>query len=229
MRILLAEADQALGAFLCRNLQADGHDVCLIHSGAEILTEAFRQEFDLLLMDLELSRVNDSDVLEAIRKIGNGMRVIVLASRAAEAETRIHCLEAGADDCMVKPFALRELKARCRALLRRREHTSAVLRCGGLELNRMEHSVQRENQPVALTNKEFALLECLMLSRGRCVSRASLLERVWNAGSDGNANVVDVYINYLRRKLDTAPGGSLIQTVRGQGYCMGEVVAGAIQ
>ncbi len=201
----------------------------MVQTGAEILMEAQRQEFDLLLMDLELSRTSGTDVLEGVRQMANGMRIFVLAARAAEAETRIDCLEAGADDCMAKPFAVRELKARCRALLRRREHTSAVLRCGALELNRMEHSVQRENQTVALTNKEFALLECLMLSRGRCVSRASLLERVWNTGTDGNANVVDVYINYLRRKLDTAPGGSLIQTVRGQGYCIGEAVAATIQ
>jgi DNA-binding response OmpR family regulator len=227
MRILLAEPDRALAAFLIKNLHNDGHEVCLVESSEQVLVEAQRQDFDLLLMDLELSRNDSLDVLRGLGEMGSGMRVFVLA--AADAETRIHCLEAGADDCMAKPFAMRELKARCRALQRRREHSSSVLRCGGLQLNRMEHSVRRANESVTLTKKEFALLECLMLSRGRCVSRASLLERVWNAGADGNANVVDVYINYLRRKLDREPGGSLIQTIRGQGYCIGEAVASTIQ
>ena len=229
MRILLAEADAALGVFLVRSLTHDGHNVSLVQTQDQALAEALNQDFDLLLLDLELSQADSFSLLRSLREIGNGMRVFVLASGAAETETRIDCLEAGADDCMAKPFAVRELTARCRALLRRRDHTSSVLRCGDLELNRLEHSVQREKQAVTLTKKEFALLECLMLSRGRCVSRASLLERVWNAGADGNANVVDVYINYLRRKLDTTRNGSLIQTVRGQGYYIGEAGAGLIQ
>jgi DNA-binding response OmpR family regulator len=143
------------------------------------------------------------------------MRVLVLSAKADDLETRIACLEGGADDCMMKPFAMRELKARCRALVRRQDG-GAVLRCGGLELNRLQQSLESSQEPIALSRREFGLLEYLMLNRGRCVSRAMLLERVWSTSDAGNTNVVDVYINYLRRKL--GPNASLIETVRGQGY-----------
>ena len=151
-------------------------------------------------------------------QLGNGMRVLVLTAQAADLETRIACLEGGADDCMMKPFAMRELKARCRALVRRQDG-GAVLRCGGLELNRLQQSLECGEESIALSRREFGLLEYLMLNRGRCVSRATLLERVWSASDAGNTNVVDVYINYLRRKL--GPSASLIETVRGQGYRIG--------
>jgi DNA-binding response OmpR family regulator len=123
----------------------------------------------------------------------------------------------------MKPFAMRELKARCRALVRRHDG-GAVLRCGGLELNRLQQSLECGEESIALSRREFGLLEYLMLNRGHCVSRATLLERVWSSGDAGNTNVVDVYINYLRRKLGSS--GSLIETVRGQGYRIGGVEAG---
>ena len=123
----------------------------------------------------------------------------------------------------MKPFAMRELKARCRALARRQDG-GAVLRCGGLELNRLQQSLECGQEPIALSRREFGLLEYLMLNRGRCVSRATLLERVWSTSDAGNTNVVDVYINYLRRKL--GPSGSLIETVRGQGYRIAGLEAG---
>jgi DNA-binding response OmpR family regulator len=115
----------------------------------------------------------------------------------------------------MKPFAMRELKARCRALVRRQDG-DAVLRCGGLELNRLQQSLECGHESIALSRREFGLLEFLMLNRGRCISRAMLLERVWSSSEPANTNVVDVYINYLRRKL--GPSASLIETVRGQGY-----------
>jgi DNA-binding response OmpR family regulator len=141
----------------------------------------------------------------------------------------------GADDFMQKPFSFAELRARCKVLERRRA-TGLVLRHGDLELNRVEHAVTRAGVPVSLTNKEFALLEYLLLHRGRAVSRATLLESVWNMSPEAGTNVVDVYVNYLRRKLHdpllhraasavaenaAEPGEQIIRTVRGQGYSIG--------
>jgi len=149
-------------------------------------------------------------------------------------ETRLRCLGMGADDFMLKPFSFAELRARCRVLLRRRA-PGLVLRQGELELNRVEHTVRWREEPVLLTNKEFSLLEYLMLHRSRPVSRKTLLQEVWRMKPDTDTNVVDVYINYLRRKLhrpaalDSArdkaaaadSAGATIRTVRGVGYTLG--------
>jgi DNA-binding response OmpR family regulator len=119
---------------------------------------------------------------------------------------------------LLKPFSLIELRARCRALLRRKREAQLVLHAVGLELNRLDHSVWCGGREVSLTNKEFSLLEYLMLNRGHCVSRVELLEAVWNLDTDQTTNIVDVYVNYLRRKLEDIPPGTLIRTVRGKGY-----------
>jgi DNA-binding response OmpR family regulator len=142
-------------------------------------------------------------------------------------EERVKCLNLGADDCLLKPFSFHELTARCRALLRRREQfADPVLRHGDLELNRMERKVIRNGQQVELTVKEFSLLEFLLMRRGRCCNRSELLREVWQMSPDAGTNVVDVYVNYLRRKLgavsvDGDIGNSVIETVRGEGYRMG--------
>jgi len=138
-----------------------------------------------------------------------------------EVETRVRCLDLGADDYLLKPFSISELRARCRAILRRRRDTNLVLRQDNLELNRVERTVNRDGVSVSLTNKEFALLEYLLLNRGRAVSRSTLLERVWNINATSSTNVVDVYVNYLRRKLTDYGEYPLIQTVRGEGYAIG--------
>jgi DNA-binding response OmpR family regulator len=156
-------------------------------------------------------------VLEEIRLIDGELPVLVLTARQ-EVETRVRCLDRGADDFLTKPFSLHELRARCRALLRRKREARLVLRTGDLELDRVEHSARRAGQPVLLTNKEFALLEHLVLNRGQCVTRVELLNSVWNMEPTQTTNIVDVYVNYLRRKLKDPPPGKLIHTVRGQGY-----------
>ena len=204
--------------FVERSLEREGHTVTIAHDGAAAASAIASTDFDLFLLDLDLPGAMGVRVLEVARQLGNGMRVLVLTARAADLETRIACLEGGADDCMLKPFAMRELKARCRVLVRRQDG-GAVLRCGDLQLNRFEQSLECGEEPVALSRREFGLLEYLMLNRGQCVSRATLLEQVWGSGEAGNTNVVDVYINYLRRKL--GPSASLIETVRGQGYRIG--------
>jgi DNA-binding response OmpR family regulator len=143
--------------------------------------------------------------------------VLVLTARQ-EIDTRVRCFDLGADDLMIKPFSLHELRARCRALLRRKREARLQLRAGNLELDRLDHTARRGSQTIELTNKEFALLEHLMLNRGQCVSRMELLESVWNLEPTQTTNIVDVYINYLRRKLKDPPPGQLIRTIRGRGY-----------
>jgi DNA-binding response OmpR family regulator len=230
MRLLIADDDPSLGAFLARGLQQDGHEVTVATDG-EMAMEAARRDLpEMAVLDLNLPRRDGMEVLEFLRSLTEETPVLILTARQ-EPETRLRCLEMGADDFMQKPFSFAELRARCRALARRRA-PGLVLRHGDLELNRVERQVTRGGEPVTLTNKEFALLEHLLLNRGRAVSRSALLEQVWNMSPEADTNVVDVYVNYLRRKLhDAVPrrrtdgGGEaaapIIQTVRGLGYSIG--------
>lgn len=217
MRLLIAEDDKALGLFLSRGLEADGHRVRLAYDGAAAV-EAFRQELpDLTILDLNMPIKDGEQVLEEVRALDSDLPVMVLTARQ-EVDTRVRCLDRGADDLMIKPFSLHELRARCRALLRRKREARLLLRAGDLELDRLDHTARRAGQSIMLTNKEFALLEHLMLNRGQCVSRVELLDSVWNLEPAQTTNIVDVYVNYLRRKLKDPPPGQLIRTVRGQGY-----------
>jgi len=217
MRLLIAEDDKALGLFLRRGLEADGHQVQVVHDGAQAV-EAYRSESpDLTILDLNMPIKNGEQVLEEVRRLDPDLPLMVLTGRQ-EVDIRVHCLDCGADDLMLKPFSLSELRARCRALLRRKRDAKVLLRAGDLELNRLDHSVRRNGLSVNLTHTEFALLEHLMLNRGHCLSRLELLETVWNLDPAQATNIVDVYINYLRRKLGDSPPGTLIRTVRGRGY-----------
>jgi DNA-binding response OmpR family regulator len=217
VRILIAEDDAALGLFLQRGLEADGHDVRWTTDGDAAVAAFVLETPDLTILDLNLPRRDGGEVLRLVRSMGDEHAVLVLTARQ-EMEVKVRCLDAGADDCMIKPFSLEELRARCRALMRRRGEANLVLRHSGLEVNRVDHTVRRDGEPIALTNKEFALLEFLLLHRGTCISRSTLLDRVWKADAQAGTNVVDVYVNYLRRKLNDLPPDSIIQTVRGQGY-----------
>ncbi len=217
MKLLIAEDDKALGQFLCRGLEAEGHRVRLTSDGGAAVA-AFREEPpDLTILDLNMPVKDGEQVLEEVRALDGDLPVLVLTARQ-EVDTRVRCLDRGADDLMTKPFSLHELRARCRALLRRKRETRLQLRAGDLELDRMEHLARRGGRLIALTNKEFALLEHLLLNRGQCVSRVELLDSVWNLEPAQTTNIVDVYVNYLRRKLEDPPPSLLIHTVRGRGY-----------
>jgi DNA-binding response OmpR family regulator len=219
MRLLVAEDNPALGALLVRCLEAEGHDITLVGDGQSAVDSFLEQTPDLTILDLNLPRRDGLEVLRFLRSITSDAPVLVLTARS-EMEVRIRCFDCGADDFMLKPFALAELRVRCRALLRRRRDPNLILRQKDIEVNRVERSVNRHGEPVSLTNKEFALLEYLLLNRGRAVSRAAVLEHVWNMQAP-SANVVDVYVNYLRRKLGDGDASPLIQTVRGEGYAIG--------
>jgi DNA-binding response OmpR family regulator len=217
MRLLIAEDDRALGLFLSRGLEADGHRVRLAHDGGTAV-EAFRQDLpDLTILDLNMPVKDGEQVLEEVRSLDADLPVLVLTARQ-EVDTRVRCLDRGADDLMIKPFSLHELRARCRVLLRRKRDAKLILRAGDLELDRMERTARRSGKLIELTNKEFALLERLLLNRGQCVTRDELLESVWNCETAQTTNIVDVYVNYLRRKLQDPAPGCLIRTMRGRGY-----------
>ena len=228
MRVLIVEDDVALGLFLQKGLKLEGHDVDWVGDGEAGLQHAEEHRPDLIVLDLSLPRKDGTEVLEAMRGRFDGTAVLVLTGRS-QVEERVKCLNLGADDCLLKPFSFHELRARCRALLRRREQfADPVLRHGDVELNRMERRVMRNGRTVELTVKEFCLLEFLMQRRGRCCGRAELLREVWQMSPDAGTNVVDVYVNYLRKKLGAASadgdvGSSVIETVRGEGYQMGGV------
>ncbi|HET7103508.1 MAG TPA: response regulator transcription factor [Terracidiphilus sp.] len=217
MRLLIAEDDQALGQFLKRGLESEGHRVRLAGDG-EVAIQALREEMpDMTILDLNLPKKDGEQVLEEVRALDADLPVLILTARL-EVETRVRCLDRGADDLMLKPFSLQELRARCRALLRRRKGSQIVLRAGDLELNRLERSASRGGRRIELTNKEYTLLEQLMLNRGHAVSRIELLESVWKMEPAQTTNVVDVYVNYLRRKIHDPSPGRIIRTVRRKGY-----------
>jgi DNA-binding response OmpR family regulator len=217
MRLLVAEDDRALGLFLSRGLAAEGNRVRVVQDGGAAVN-AFRDELpDLTILDLNLPVKDGERALQEMRRVDADLPILVLTARQ-EVEARVRCLDGGADDFMTKPFSLHELRARCRALLRRKREARLILRAGNLELDRMNHTACRAGEEIGLTNKEFALLEHLMLNRGQCVSRVELLETVWKLEPAQTTNIVDVYVNYLRRKLKDPAPGHLVRTVRGKGY-----------
>ncbi len=231
MRILIMEDDKALGQFLIRGLTFEGYETRLAVDGRIGLQLALDGRFDLILLDLSLPGMDGVQVLSEMRRRSLDASVLVLTGRVGVGE-RIKCLDLGADDYLMKPFSFSELTARCRSLMRRRERfADPILRQGDLELNRMDRKVARNGRPVELTVKEFALLEYLMLAGGRTCSRSELLKEVWQMSPDAGTNVVDVYVNYLRKKLGAArmspcgPGmepeqEAVIDTVRGEGYSL---------
>ena len=217
MRLLIVEDERALVMFLTRGMESDGHRVSSAGDGAAALETIRKETPDLVILDLNLPVMDGERVLAELRALDPQLPVLVLTGRQ-EVETRIRCLDLGADDLMVKPFSLHELRARCRALLRRKREAKLLLRAGDLEVDRLDHTARRSGRAIPLTNKEFALLEHLLLNRGQCVSRVELLDAVWNMEPAQTTNIVDVYVNYLRRKLEDPPPGILLRTVRGQGY-----------
>ncbi len=217
MRLLIAEDDKKLGIFLSKGLEEDGHNVRIAAEGGSAV-EAFREDLpDLIILDLNLHVKDGEEVLKELRALNTDLPVLILTSRQ-EVDMRVRCLDQGADDLMTKPFSLHELRARCRALLRRKREARLMLKAGDLELDRLDHSACRNGEQIELTNKEFALLEHLMLNRGHCVSRVELIDAVWEMEPAHTTNIVDVYVNYLRHKLKDGPPGMIIRTVRGHGY-----------
>jgi DNA-binding response OmpR family regulator len=217
MQLLIADDDVVLSHFLRHRMEMEGHQVRVVHNGAAAVAAFREQSPDLTILDLNMPLKDGEQALGEMREANSELPILVLTGRS-EVHTRVRCLDSGADDLLTKPFSLSELQARCRVLLRRKRALQLVLRAGDLELCRLDRVVRNGSCDLSLTNKEFALLEHLMLNRGHCVTRLQLLESVWKGEPVETTNIVDVYVNYLRRKLDDAPPGVLIRTVRGKGY-----------
>jgi DNA-binding response OmpR family regulator len=221
MRILVAEDDAALAGFLSQRLQQEQFAVKVVADGNEAQRLATDEYYDLVILDLNLSGATGLEVLRNIRLKKPELPVLIVTG-PAPLEDRVKCLDAGADDFLAEPFAFAELAARIRAVLRRGSRPGrAVLNVEDLELDRISHLVQRSGYALALSPKEFALLECLMRHAGQPVSRTEIVREVWKLNFETATNVVDVYVNYLRRKVDTGHKHRLIRTIRGFGYQIG--------
>jgi len=221
VRILVAEDDRPVASFLKKGLEAEHYAVDIVPDGQEALYMAEEYDYDLVLLDLVLPKMDGLQVLRQIRNRKKNLPVLVLTGRT-RVEDRVKGLDLGADDYLIKPFAFRELTARVRALLRRGQGPVIFkLEVDDLEMNLVERTVRRGERKIELTPKEFALLEYLMRNQGRAVSRPMIIEHVWNFSFDTMTNVVDVYINYLRKKIGGEEAPKLIHTVRGVGYRIG--------
>lgn len=218
MRILIVEDDAALASFVRKGLEAEHYAVDAITDGEHGRAMALEFDYDLVVLDLNLPGIDGISLLKSLRQRKPSVPVMILTARS-RVEDRVLCLDTGADDYLVKPFSFLELSARARALLRRSHLPSeSVLTVRDLRLDRVERRVERSGRRIELTTKEFALLEYLMRNAGRRLTRAMIIEHVWNLTFDSTTNVVDVYINYLRRKVDDGFTPPLIHTVRGVGY-----------
>lgn len=221
MRILVAEDDAPLAQFLHQRLHEEQFGVELVLEAGEAQRLAAEKPVDLAILDLNANGHDPLAVLREIRSKKPDLPVIMVAGANAP-EERVRLLDAGADDSLGKPFNFAELAARIRAVLRRGSRPAqSVLRIADLEVDRVAHAVQRAGRSIELSPKEFALLEFLMRHEGQAVTRTTIVEQVWKLHFDTMTNVVDVYINYLRRKIDSGFDRHLIRTIRGVGYQIG--------
>jgi DNA-binding response OmpR family regulator len=221
MRILLVEDERKVAAFVKRGVEREL--ICVVdvaHDGEEGLLYAKTYEYDAIILDLMLPQKDGLEVLSDLRAREIHAPVMLLTARDS-IESKVQGLEIGADDYLTKPFDLRELVARIRALLRRtRETPSAILTADDLTLDPAGRIVKRGNREIRLTAREFSLLEYFMRRKNRVMTRAQIMEYVWPGGFDGSSNIVDVYVNYLRAKIDQGDERKLIQTVWGVGYVL---------
>lgn len=221
-RLLVAEDDLPLANFLQRGLQAECYQVELTHDGEATMAALRGIQPDLLILDPNPPKLDGFALLQQLRPTMAELSVLVLTGQS-RVEDRVRALDGGADDCLVKPFAFHELTARIRALLRRnRQSASGMMRVGDLVLNREEFRAERGGKRINLTAKEFQVLECLMVNARKTVTRSLLMEYVWKAPYDASTNLVDVYIKYVRDKIDGNSSFKLLRTVRGVGYALAD-------
>lgn len=220
MRILIAEDHPSLGRSLATGLREEGYAVDLATTGPEALHQARGVDYDCVVLDIMLPEMDGWDILDALRREGRRTPVLCLTARDST-EDRVRGLDLGADDYLVKPFAFEELLARIRAVIRRAHgQASALLRIDDLELNTSRKSVTRAGRPITLTAREYALLEYLAHRHDQVVTRADIWEHLYDGQDESTSNVVDVYIGYLRAKIDRDHPKKLIHTRRGQGYML---------
>ncbi len=223
MRILVVEDDKKTGAFISKALKADGFAVDLLRDGDEALAATKVTPYDAVVLDIMLIGRDGLSVLRQMRARGNQTPVLLISARG-EVNERVEGLNAGAEDYLPKPFALEELTARVRALVRRGgDVKSPVLRIGDCTLDTITRLAERGGRKIELTTREYRLLEFLMRSTGRVCSRMMILEKVWDFNFDPGSNLVDVYVGKLREKIDAGSDAKLLHSVRGEGYVMKEI------
>lgn len=220
MRILLAEDERDLNHIIAKRLTAEGYSVDCCFDGQEAIDILSYTDYDALILDVMMPRANGYVVLRALRDKGKKTPVLFLTARDAVAD-RVKGLDSGANDYLVKPFSFEELFARLRAMTRTSFGTTEnVLRVDDLTLDRASQTVRRGNREISLSAKEYALLEYMMLNSGVVLSREKIEDHIWNFDYEGGTNVVDVYISYLRKKIDEGEKTKLIHTVRARGYVL---------
>ena len=221
MRVLVVEDDMVIANLLQRALREESYAVDLAHDGIEGEWLASENPYDLIILDVMLPRKDGISVLNTIRASGVKSPVLMLTARD-EVRDKVTGLDGGADDYMTKPFSLDELLARARSLLRRRvtDYSGAILEVGHLKIDPARKEVSRAGQLIELTSKEYALIEYMARNAGKVVSRSELSEHVWDMDFEPNSNVVDVYLGYLRAKIDKGFEIPMLKTVRGHGYML---------
>jgi two-component system response regulator MprA len=221
MRILIVEDEAAVRQALVRALELEGYELALAETGAEGLAAAANSSFDALLLDVMLPEVDGLEVARRVRAGGSAVPILMLTARGA-VDDRVAGLDAGADDYLVKPFALEELLARLRALLRRAGGGPGELRFSDVSLDPATREVRRGDRPIELTVTEFNLLELFLRNPRQVLRRSLIYDRVWGYDFGPDSHALDVYIGYLRRKLEAGGEPRLIHTVRGVGYALRE-------
>jgi DNA-binding response OmpR family regulator len=218
MRVLIVEDDVGISRFICQGLNEAGYAVDSAADGDEGLNYAIAAEYDVIVLDVMLPKLDGLSLLKDLRQRGLQTPVLLLTARDT-IQDRVLGLDAGADDYLIKPFDFTELLARLRALLRRPPlQSDVVLQVGNLEMDTAQRWVKRGDRPIELSPREFSLLEYLMRYPNQVLSRTQIAQHVWSFDFYGDFKVIDVYIGYLRRKIDRDAPSSLIQTIRGVGY-----------
>jgi len=222
MRILIVEDEKKVAGFIKKGFEEETYAVDVAYDGEEGYNLAEMGQYDLIVLDLMLPKMNGMDVLGKLREKKINTPIILLTAKDS-VEDKVTGLNKGADDYLTKPFAFSELLARVRSLLRRGQtETKTVLQVGNLTLDLVSHKVNRNGEEIDLTGKEYSLLEYFMRNEGKVLTRTMIAEHVWDYNFDTFTNVIDVYVNHLRKKIDKKHSEKLLHTLRGVGYVMRE-------
>lgn len=222
MRILVVDDEPYLTDLLNKALKEEGYSVDIAQNSIDGMECAKMNVYDVIILDIMLPEIDGIQILKNLRNMNINTPILMLTAKDA-LDDKVKGLDTGADDYMTKPFELSELTARIRALLRREQPSkSPILKIADLEVNTLTHDVRRGGKTITLTSKEYSLLEYMMRNSGRVLTRSQIVDHVWGYEFDGLSNIIDVYIRYLRKKIDDNFDIKLIQTIRGSGYCLKE-------
>ncbi len=222
MRLLIAEDEKSLNRILVKQFEKLGYSVDSCFDGEEVFDYMVGADYDAVILDVMMPKKNGFEVLSKLRREKNDVPVLLLTAKG-DVEDKVYGLDCGADDYLVKPFEFSELAARVRAMTRKAAgNTTNIFELGGLRVDFKAHTVSRDGKNIELSAREYSILECLIRNAGTVLSREKIENSVWNYDYSGGTNVIDVYIRYLRKKIDEGYDNKLIHTVRGVGYCLRE-------